>query len=222
MKRILLFTLIQMISCYGLIGQERTIEIEVSDTISVLPDQIIYMFSLSGEDEFSFDFSEEGNSISREELEEVINNYPEIDLIKEESNVLRSNMFESLLSTTLIKASSKNTVEDLLKELEEYSNLSGSVIETIVYNSESSELKLKNKLLKLAEYRAQQTTQLLNRELGAIISIVEYDFIDLENKARGDVSYPPLSQLAQLFGSSAQVNDSKIYYQKMKIVYELK
>lgn len=224
-RTILIFLLLIPLS-FGLIGQQQTIEIEVSDTINIIPDELIYMFTTNGEEELSFGHIKEGNSITPEQLKELISHHPEIIIIEDDPSILRSDIYESLLSNTLIKSNSKRSINSLIKELVEFTNITGNVIEMIVNDTESAESNLKEKLLKLARNRALQTTQLINRDLGEIQSIVEFEFIDQSKKENekggGWTAYPPLSGLAHVFGTPTKVNDSKVYYQKMKITYELK
>lgn len=215
-----------MTMSFGLIGQQQTIEIEVSDTINIVPDELIYMFTINGEEEPSFGRSSKGKSITLEKLKELIKSHPELILIEDDPSTLRSDIYESLFSNILIKSNSKNSINSLILELDEFTNISGNVIEMIVNDTESAESNLKQKLLYLARCRALKTTQLINKDLGELQSIVEFEFIDQSKKENensgGWTAYPPLSGLAQVFGTSTKVIYTKVYYQKMKITYEIK
>ena len=50
---------------FWVIGQQRTIEIVVSDTINIVPDELVYMFTVNGEEESSFGRLDKGKSIIR-------------------------------------------------------------------------------------------------------------------------------------------------------------
>lgn len=226
MNRILLISLLQISLSFGLISQQQTIEIEISDTINVIPDELIYMFMINEEDESSFGRLNKGKFITLKQLKELIKNHPEIIMIEDDPSILRADIYNSLISNTLIKTKSKNSINSLILELEGFSNITGNVIEMIVNDTQSAETNLKQKLIELARSKALQTTKLINRKLGEIQSIVESEFVDQykkENKDKGGwTAYPPLSGLAHVFGTPTKVHDTKVYYQKMKITYELK
>lgn len=226
MNRLPIIFLLQIVLSFGLIGQQETIEIEVSDTINIVPDELIYMFTINGEEEPSFGRLIKGNSITPERLKELIADHREIIIIEDDPSILRSEIYESLISNTTIKSSSKKSINDLIKDLEEFTNISGNVIEMIVEDTNSVEYRLKQKLLKVARNRALQTTQLIKRDLGEIQSIMEFEFVDQSKKENekpgGWTAYPPLSGLPHVFGTPTKVNNSKVYYQKMKITYKLK
>jgi len=85
---------------------------------------------------------------------------------------------------------------------------------------------LKQKILNKAKKRASITAQLIDGEIGQIESISESEMIDETNlklnEDSGWTAYPPLSNIAQMFGIPNKTFTKKIYFQTMRVKYRLK
>jgi len=106
-------------------SQSQSIEIEVTDTISAIPDEYGYILTLNGHDDDPFSMSEEHNNISLEELNQLITKYDDIQIIENQTPTLTSDVFKSLLQSISIKVKSLDSITELFNDLEEYSNISG-------------------------------------------------------------------------------------------------
>jgi len=207
-------------------SQSQSIEIEVTDTISAIPDEYGYMLTLNGHDDDPFSMSKEHNNISLEELNQLITKYDDIQIIENQTPTLTSDVFKSLLQSISIKVKSLDSITELFNDLEEYSNISGQATSVEILDDSPIRLQLKQKILNKAKKRASITAQLIDGEIGQIESISESEMIDETNlklnEDSGWTAYPPLSNIAQMFGIPNKTFTKKIYFQTMRVKYRLK
>lgn len=222
-KLSLIFNLI-LITTF-LIGQQRTIEVEVSDSIGIAADDYHYLIQFSDKSKSEFFSQNLEKYISLEALKKQIGEYPEISVLAE--HVIDEKPTNFLPYTALLTVTSNSAlhINNLIQDIEKYLNVGGLPTRKIVKDTKEIEIKLKEKLIKRAKQRASQTANIIGKELGEIVSIKESPFDEHsghENFSGGWTAYPPLSGLSSLSFEFIKVDETKLYYQEMTVTYELR
>ena len=221
MRNIISMTFVFLLLPFCLTSQHTGFEIEVSDTVQVVPDEYTYEFSVWKI--YNEDSEVQGSMLSVDQLKEAIANYPDISIIEDYPKVLKPDFFKTLYKTVLVKANKSKAITTLIQDIKHVNNVSGSLIELQVLDSEMAELRLKQKILNKAKRKASETVAILGKTSADLVSIVEYE---LQEEAEvNDLStnewkaYPPLKDVGHDFGISLNKTYPKIYAQKMKFAF---
>ncbi len=209
-------------------SNEQYIEINVEDTMTLTPEEIIYVVMLTPEYGTSdttspettiyvepIQLKREPRTEEKQQIRKLIKDL-KLDTLTSENYTISPNEYEYETLFT-IKFTSLEQLKRFIKAAKEIPGIMGVITEVRTSKKEAGEKILVQKILQKAFQQATDLANRINRKAGEVIQIKLDSFA--EEGVGGWTSYPPMSALSpSRIGSEARI----IIYRKLTVRYALK
>lgn len=208
MRTVLFITSFCLLICTAH-AQEKFIEVTVTDTAMVKPDQFIYQLMVIPDESFETDtlrYADPG--AYRQNLASLKNKRAQqMDSLKQELKKMGFNIFPPSLAEQVnytaaadlypsgltVLTGNTDSLKLLVSIVKKNKSLGGMVTSVFARDEISWFKKLDKKLMQQAERKAGELAQLSGKKLGKVISVIQNK--ETKEKSTGWTIYPPLSSL---------------------------